>query len=76
MALEGDLVMYLRAARSMAAFAGMCDGGSAEDGCIAATRDGTTINAMDVVSGKIFRREICYISVTRVNAVFLPYTAS
>ncbi|XP_065205520.1 arginine-glutamic acid dipeptide repeats protein-like isoform X2 [Planococcus citri] len=49
MALDGDLVMYLRAARSMAAFAGMCDGGSAEDGCIAASRDGTTINAMDVL---------------------------
>lgn len=49
MTLDGDLVMYLRAARSMAAFAGMCDGGSAEDGCIAARRDGTTINAMDVV---------------------------
>lgn len=49
--LDGDLVMYLRAARSMAAFAGMCDGGSAEDGCIAARRDETTINAMDVVSG-------------------------
>lgn len=49
-ALDGDLVMYLRAARSMAAFAGMCDGGSAEDGCIAASRDGTTINALDVVS--------------------------
>ncbi len=48
--LDGDLVMYLRAARSMAAFAGMCDGGSAEDGCIVARRDGTTINAMDVVS--------------------------
>lgn len=50
MTLDGDLVMYLRAARSMAAFAGMCDGGSAEDGCIAASRDGTTSNAMDVVS--------------------------
>ncbi|XP_065205477.1 arginine-glutamic acid dipeptide repeats protein-like isoform X2 [Planococcus citri] len=49
MALDGDLVMYLRAARSMAAFAGMCDGGSAEDSCIAASRDGTTINAMDVL---------------------------
>lgn len=49
MALDGDLLMYLRAARSMAAFAGMCDGGSADDGCIAATRDDTTINALDVV---------------------------
>lgn len=33
----------------MAAFAGMCDGGSAEDGCVAASRDDTTINAMDLV---------------------------
>lgn len=48
--LDGDLLMYLRAARSMAAFAGMCDGGSADDGCIAASRDDTTINALDVVS--------------------------
>lgn len=44
-----DLMMYLRAARSMAAFAGMCDGGSAEDGCLAASRDDTTINALDLL---------------------------
>lgn len=50
MTLDGDLLMYLRAARSMAAFAGMCDGGSADDGCLAATRDDTTLNALDVVS--------------------------
>ncbi|GIY68280.1 arginine-glutamic acid dipeptide repeats protein [Caerostris darwini] len=49
-----DLMMYLRAARSMAAFAGMCDGGSAEDGCAAASRDDTTINAMDLL------HESCY----------------
>lgn len=54
MALDGDLLMYLRAARSMAAFAGMCDGGSADDGCIAASRDDTTINALDVVSSVTF----------------------
>lgn len=47
--LDGDLLMYLRAARSMAAFQGMCDGGSPEDGCVAASRDDTTINALDVV---------------------------
>lgn len=49
MALDGDLVMYLRAARSMAAFAGMCDGGSPDDGCVAASRDDTTINALDIL---------------------------
>ncbi|KAI5748830.1 hypothetical protein M8J76_002315 [Diaphorina citri] len=49
MTLDGDLLVYLRAARSMAAFAGMCDGGSADDGCMAATRDDTTINALDVL---------------------------
>lgn len=27
----------------MAAFAGMCDGGSTEDGCVAASRDDTTL---------------------------------
>lgn len=49
MTLDSDLVMYLRAARSMAAFAGMCDGGCPEDGANAASRDDTTINALDVV---------------------------
>jgi arginine-glutamic acid dipeptide repeat-containing protein len=33
----------------MAAFAGMCDGGSTEDGCFAASRDDTTANALDVL---------------------------
>ncbi|KAK6631506.1 hypothetical protein RUM44_006033 [Polyplax serrata] len=47
--LDGDLLMFLRAARSMAAFAGMCDGGSPDDGCIAASKDDTTINALDTL---------------------------
>jgi arginine-glutamic acid dipeptide repeat-containing protein len=38
----------------MAAFAGMCDGGSPDDGCVAASRDDTTINALDVVSTHVF----------------------
>ena len=33
----------------MAAFAGMCDGGSPDDGCVAASRDDTTINALDTL---------------------------
>ena len=33
----------------MAAFAGMCDGGSTEDGCLAASRDDTTLNALNTV---------------------------
>lgn len=40
--------------RSMAAFAGMCDGGSTEDGCLAASRDDTTLNALNTVSCLIF----------------------
>lgn len=56
---DGDLLMFLRAARSMAAFQGMCDGGL-EDGCLAASRDDTTINALDVVisdnEGGLIRR--------------------
>ncbi|KAF7664440.1 hypothetical protein LDENG_00177590 [Lucifuga dentata] len=44
-----DLLMYLRASRSMAAFAGMCDGGSTEDGCLAASRDDTTLNALNTL---------------------------
>lgn len=34
----------------MAAFAGMCDGGSTEDGCLAASRDDTTLNALNMVT--------------------------
>lgn len=33
-------------------FTGMCDGGL-EDGCLAASRDDTTINALDVVSTQL-----------------------
>lgn len=47
--VDADLVMYLRAARSMAAFHGMYDG---DDGCLAASRDDTTINALAVVSSE------------------------
>lgn len=38
--------------RSMAAFAGMCDGGSTEDGCLAASRDDTTLNALNMVRSR------------------------
>lgn len=55
---ECDLKMYLRAARSMAAFAGMCDGGSAEDGCLAASRDDTTINALQLVSNFFLKKKL------------------
>jgi arginine-glutamic acid dipeptide repeat-containing protein len=41
--------MFLRAARSMAAFAAMCDGGSPDDGFTAASRDGITAQAIDVL---------------------------
>lgn len=43
--LDSDLLMYITAARSISAFQGMCE----EDGCIAASRDDTTINAFDVL---------------------------
>lgn len=58
---DGDLLMFLRAARSMAAFQGMCDGGL-EDGCLAASRDDTTINALDVV--RILRTPLLFRSIT------------
>lgn len=45
MFLDNDLLMYITAARSIAAFQGMCE----EDGCIAASRDDTTITAFDVL---------------------------
>ena len=40
--------------RSIAAFAGMCDEGSTEAGCQAASMDDTTMNAMDIVSSSLF----------------------
>ena len=38
--------MYIRASRSMAAFAAMCDGESPEEGFVVATRDGIGLNAI------------------------------
>lgn len=49
MTLDMDLLMYLRAARSVAAFAGMCDNGSSDGAQIAVSRDDTTINALDTL---------------------------
>ncbi|KAH9513438.1 hypothetical protein Btru_033036 [Bulinus truncatus] len=46
--VDGDLLMYLGAARSIAAFAGMC-GGTAEDRCEAEAMDETTVNALDTL---------------------------
>ena len=44
-----DLSMYLQAARSIAAFAGMCDRGLPEDMYEVAQRDDTTINALTIL---------------------------
>jgi hypothetical protein len=44
-----DLLMYLRAARSMAAFVGWCDGGSTDDGCAAASMDETTVSSLQLL---------------------------
>ena len=49
-------VFSSRLHRSMAAFAGMCDGGSTEDGCVAASRDDTTLNALNTVRPLKFPR--------------------
>ena len=43
---DHDLLMYLRAGRSMAAFAAMCDGEAPEDGFVVASRDGIALNAV------------------------------
>jgi arginine-glutamic acid dipeptide repeat-containing protein len=45
---DSDLTMFLRAARSMAAFAGIC-AGSQDDGIRLAANDRTTIDAYDSV---------------------------
>lgn len=47
MKMDHDLIMYLRAARSISAFTGMCEGGIA-DACVT-SRDDTTINALDTL---------------------------
>ncbi|XP_058967313.2 arginine-glutamic acid dipeptide repeats protein isoform X1 [Pocillopora verrucosa] len=44
-----ELMMFLRAARSMAQYAGMCNGGSPEDGYSAVSQDATTSNALNVL---------------------------
>ena len=43
---DHDLLMYLRAGRSMAAFAAMCDGETPEEGFVVANRDGIGLNAI------------------------------
>lgn len=47
---DSDLLMYLRASRSIAAFAGMSFGVSTEEGSTFASRDDTTLNALSIVS--------------------------
>ena len=47
---DNNLLTYLQAARSIAAFAGMCDRGNTDDMYDAAQRDDTTINALNIVS--------------------------
>lgn len=51
---DQDLIMYLRAARSMAFFVGMCDPDSGDDGSLAASKDCTTANAVDIVNILLF----------------------
>ncbi|ELW68681.1 Arginine-glutamic acid dipeptide repeats protein [Tupaia chinensis] len=75
-----DLLMYLRAARSMAAFAGMCDGGSTEDGCVAASRDDTTLNALNtnfiVMTQKVkVQCHLHNLRITHPNPLRLPLLA-
>ncbi|XP_018015061.1 arginine-glutamic acid dipeptide repeats protein isoform X2 [Hyalella azteca] len=48
MAKDTDIIMFLRAARSMAAYAGLVDSGSTE-GCKAASHDDTTIAALEIL---------------------------
>lgn len=47
---DDDIIMFLRAARSIAAYAGMCVGGSAENGLNAASMDETTMKSLHTVS--------------------------
>ena len=46
---DHDLLMYLRAGRSMAAFASMCDGSNADELFQCASRDSITANALQVL---------------------------
>ena len=48
--LEGASFCIHFSFRSMAAYAGICDGGTPDEGCLAASRDKTTLNALNMVS--------------------------
>ena len=64
---DDDLIMYLRAARSLAAFVGMNDSGRPQDGCHAASMDDTTVKALDAVRS--------FSSSCSVHSVHLLYTS-
>ncbi|CAG0919811.1 unnamed protein product [Notodromas monacha] len=49
---DNDLLMYLRASRSIAAFAGMSFGVSTEEGSTFASRDDTTLNALSILHSR------------------------
>ena len=46
---DHDLLMYLRAGRSMAAFAAMCDGETPDEGFTVASKDGIALNAVQLL---------------------------
>ena len=46
---DHDLLMFLRAGRSMAAFAAMCDGESPDEGFVIASKDGICANAIQLL---------------------------
>ena len=70
---DHDLLMYLRAGRSMAAFAAMCDGEAPEDGFVVASRDGIALNAVQHLheanydTGKAL--QVCRLGISDKNKV-------
>ena len=74
--LDDDIIMFLRAARSIAAYAGMCVGGSAEHGLTAASMDETTMKSLDAVSQQNIDISLKYRGFAEVFFAFFSCTAA
>ena len=79
---DHDLLMYLRAGRSMAAFAAMCDGEPPEEGFEIARKDGIFANAIQLLheanydSGKALQVSSKLANKVFFMTVILPFVSS
>ena len=56
----------------MAAYAGICDGGTPDEGCLAASRDKTTLNALNMVKTLADNITLSLLRSLSVNVSLLP----